>query len=245
MNRPIVNRLPDGAAVADAVALAVLEKLASVLLSKPFAHFVVTGGTVGIASLASLARLDDGSVDWSRVHVWWGDERFVEQTSGDRNAVQARNAWLNHCAVPESNIHEFPSSDQGVDLHSAREMFEQELARFSSADAPYPEFDLLLLGMGPDGHVASLFPGHEHSAEAVVVAIDNSPKPPPMRLSLNYGVINAAAEVWFTIAGADKADAVAVAFGDEPQSLPIGRVSGKARTVWFVDQTAGVRTWGC
>ncbi len=245
MNRPIVNRLPDGAAVADAVAAAALEKLASVLRLKPQAHFVVTGGTVGIASLASLARLDDGSVDWSRVHVWWGDERFVEQASGDRNAVQARNAWLNNCAVLAENIHEFPASDQGLDIHAASQLFEQELARFSSADAAYPEFDLLLLGMGPDGHIASLFPGQEHDPEAVVVAVEDSPKPPPMRLSLNYGVINAASEVWFTVAGADKADAVSVAFGDDPQSLPVGRVSGKLRTVWFLDQTAGARTWGC
>ena len=245
MNRPIVNRLPDGAAVADAVALAVLEKLASVLQAQPLAHFVVTGGTVGIASLASLARLDDGSVDWSRVHVWWGDERFVAQESGDRNAVQARNAWLNHCAVPEENIHEFPASDQGLDIHAASQLFEQELARFSSTDAAYPAFDLLLLGMGPDGHIASLFPGQEHDPAAVVVAVEDSPKPPPMRLSLNYGVINAASEVWFTVAGSDKADAVSVAFGDDPQSLPVGRVSGKSRTVWFLDQTAGARTWGC
>ena len=229
MNRPIVNRLPDGAAVADAVALAVLEKLASVLQAQPLAHFVVTGGTVGIASLASLARLDDGSVDWS----------------GDRNAVQARNAWLNHCAVPSENIHEFPASDQGLDIQAASQLFEQELARFSSADAAYPEFDLLLLGMGPDGHIASLFPGQDHDSAAVVVAVENSPKPPPMRLSLNYGVINAASEVWFTVAGSDKADAVSVAFGDDPQSLPVGRVSGKPRTVWFLDQTAGARTWGC
>ena len=245
MNRPIVNRLPDGAAVADAVAAAALEKLVSVLGLKPQAHFVVTGGTVGIASLASLARLDDGSVDWSRVHVWWGDERFVEQASGDRNAVQARNAWLNHCAVSEENIHEFPASDQGLDIHAASQLFEQELARFSSADAAYPEFDLLLLGMGPDGHIASLFPGQEHDPEAVVVAVEDSPKPPPMRLSLNYGALNAASEVWFTVGGADKADAVSVAFGDDPQSLPVGRVSGKSRTVWFLDQTAGARTWGC
>ncbi len=245
MNRPIVNRLPDGAAVADAVAVAVLEKLASVLQQKPLAHFVVTGGTVGIASLASLARLDDGSVDWSRVHVWWGDERFVDKASGDRNAVQARNAWLSHCAIPESNIHEFPASDEGLDLQAAGQLFEQELARFSSADAGYPKFDLLLLGMGPDGHIASLFPGQEHEPESVVVSVDDSPKPPAMRLSLNYKVINAANEVWFTVAGADKAEAVSVAFGDEPQSLPVGRIAGTSRTVWFIDQTAGVRTWGC
>ena len=245
MTRPIVNRFPDGAAVADAVALAVLEKLASVLRLKPLAHFVVTGGTVGIASLASISRLDDGSVDWDRVHIWWGDERFVELTSGDRNAVQARNAWLSHSTVPEANIHEFPASDQVLDLHGACAQFEQELARFASADAAYPEFDLLLLGMGPDGHVASLFPGQEHSPDSIVVGVDDSPKPPAMRLSLNYKVINEASEVWFTVAGADKAEAVSTAFGDEPETLPVGRIAGKTRTVWFVDQTAGVRTWGC
>jgi len=245
VNRAIVNRLPDGSAVADAVALAVLEKLASVLKVKPLAHFVVTGGTVGIASLASIAKLDDGSVDWTRVHVWWGDERFVERDSGDRNFVQARNAWLGHSQVPKANIHEFPASDQGLDLHGARVQFEQELARFAGTDARYPEFDLLLLGMGPDGHVASLFPGEEHSSSAVVVAVEDSPKPPPLRLSLNYNVINEASEVWFIVAGADKAHAVSVAFGDESETLPVGRIAGKARTVWFVDQTAGVRTWGC
>ena len=245
MTRPIVNRLADGAAVEDAVAVAVLEKLATVLREKAVAHFVVTGGTVGIASLASVSKLDDGSVDWNRVHVWWGDERFVERSSGDRNAMQARSAWLNRSAVPESNIHEFPASDQGLDLQGARLKFEQELARYASTDAAYPEFDLLLLGMGPDGHVASLFPGVEHSPDAVVVAVEDSPKPPPRRLSLNYKVINGASEVWFTVAGADKAEAVSVAFGDDAASLPVGRVSGRSRTVWFVDQTAGVRTWGC
>lgn len=242
MNRSIVNRLPDAYAVADAVAVAVLEKLASVLQEKPLAHFVVTGGSVGIASLASIAKLDNKSVDWSRVHVWWGDERFVEKTSDDRNAVQARRVWLSGSSVPEKNIHEFPASDQGLDLKAAGSAFEQELARYSSADAAYPEFDLLLLGMGPDGHVASLFPGHEHAADNAVVTVFDSPKPPPMRLSLNYKVINDASEVWFTVAGADKAEAVAIAFGDDQRSLPVGRVSGKARTVWFVDEAAGART---
>ena len=244
MTRPIVNLLPDANSVADAVAAAVLEKLASVLREKSVAHFVVTGGTVGISSLASISRLDDKSVDWARVHVWWGDERFVEQNSTDRNAVQARKVWLSQSLVPEANIHEFPALDQGLDLEAARLVFEGELARFANADVAYPEFDLLLLGMGPDGHVASLFPGHEHAATAVV-AVQDSPKPPPMRLSLNYNVINDASEVWFTVAGADKAEAVAIAFGDEPRSLPVGLISGKTRTVWFVDQAAGARTWGC
>ena len=213
------------------------------LVQQDTVHVVLTGGTVGIALLENIDPTH--KLDWNRIHLWWGDERFVEKTSGDRNAVQARKAWLSQCPLPEENIHEFPASDEGLDLKAAGLLFEQELARFSSADAPYPTFDLLLLGMGPDGHIASLFPGQEHSSESVVVSVDDSPKPPARRLSLNYKVINAANEIWFSVAGADKAEAVSVAFGDEPQSLPVGRIVGKSRTVWFIDQTAGVKTWGC
>jgi 6-phosphogluconolactonase len=105
-------------------------------------------------------------------------------------------------------------------------------------------FDILLLGIGPDGHVASLFPGKDAQGQ-LVVAEHDSPKPPPMRLSLSYEAINSAREVWFTVAGADKQNAVATAFGDNPQELPVGRVRGRERTVWFVDATAGATTWGC
>ncbi len=245
MNRPIVHRFPDAASVANGVALAVVDKLNVVLSKKPVAHFVVTGGTVGIATLAQLDSIDTSSVDWSRVHIWWGDERFVARDSDDRNAKQARNAWLSRSDVPEHNIHEFPAVDDDLTLEQAREAFALELKNTALDGQDYPSFDLLLLGMGPDGHVASLFPGHVYDETQTVVAIANSPKPPPMRLSLNFDVICAADEVWFTVAGADKAEAVATAFGDDSESLPVGRVHGVSRTVWFVDQTAGVRTWGC
>ncbi|MEN9730887.1 MAG: hypothetical protein RL488_197 [Actinomycetota bacterium] len=231
--RPIVNRFKDADGVATGAAEAIVARITELLASQDVVNLVVTGGTVGILTLAKLREI---SFDWSHVHVWWGDERFVEKASGDRNELQARNAWLAHIEIPAENLHPFPASDEGISLDDAAAAFRGAVTGV--------RFDILLLGIGPDGHVASLFPGHSAEGE-LVVAEHNSPKPPPQRLSLSYDAINSAREVWFTVAGADKADAVSVAFGDDPASLPVGRVRGVERTVWFVDATAGVTTWGC
>ena len=196
-------------------------------------NIVLTGGTVGILTLA---KLRDIAVDYSKVHLWWGDERFVAKDSADRNELQARTALIDHIAIDASHLHPFPASDEGMDLDEAAVAFSEQVANV--------KFDVLLLGIGPDGHIASLFPG-KNAKGSLVVAEHNSPKPPPQRLSLSYDVINCAREVWFTVAGADKQDAVAVAFGDNPESLPVGRVRGTDKTIWFVDATAGTKTWGC
>jgi 6-phosphogluconolactonase len=241
MSAPEVRVFADADEVATRAAEAVIAHLSLVLGEKPEAHLVVTGGTVGILTLAKLSSIDDG-LDWNRVHIWWGDERFVEHDSADRNAVQARNAWLTASIIPESNIHEFPASNQGLSLDEAAISFDETLARFG-AGAAHPQFDILLLGMGPDGHIASLFPGKpQPEAGLVTLAEHDSPKPPPARLSMTYDVINSADQVWFTVAGADKADAVEVAFSDSPEALPVGRVRGTAKTVWFVDKAAASKT---
>lgn len=241
--RPIVHRFSDADSVARAVADAMLEKIQS---TTEVLHVALTGGTVGVASLARFAELEAAkSLDYSKVHFWWGDERFVAADSPDRNAVQARNAMFRHLNVAEANIHEFPAANEGLSLDAAATAFAAELENFG-AGAAHPKFALVLLGMGPDGHVASLFPDRSAPAAGVTVfAEHDSPKPPPQRLSLSYEVINSADEIWFTVAGADKADAVSIAFSDTPERIPAGRVHGSNRTVWFVDQTAGATTWGC
>ena len=231
--RPIVNRFTDADAVATGAAEEVVARLTELLAEKDQVNLVVTGGTVGILTLA---KLRDLSMDWSNVHIWWGDERFVEKNSADRNELQAKNALLDHIAIASENLHPFPASDEGLTLDEAAEAFRSEVAGV--------EFDVLLLGIGPDGHIASLFPGKNAEGD-LVVAEHDSPKPPPQRLSLSYAAINSANEVWFTVAGADKAGAVATAFGDDAESLPVGRVRGVQKTVWFVDATAGAATWGC
>jgi 6-phosphogluconolactonase len=210
------------------------------LESKDRVDVAITGGTVGIATLAAASELDFNRLDLSRLHIWWGDERFVESDSSDRNAIQANNAWLKKVNIPEANVHAFPAWNGKLSLDAAAADF---ASHFTSQNI---NFDLMLMGMGPDGHIASLFPGKSIGFDDVpVVAEHDSPKPPPLRLSFSYGVINSADEIWFTVAGADKAEAVSVVFGDEPELLPAGRIHGKEKTVWFVDQTAGNLVWGC
>ncbi len=240
MVRPLVNRFKDANAVASQAAADLFTFVESTLAKQARVDLAITGGTVGIATLAAARDLPFNSLELSRLHIWWGDERFVESDSSDRNANQARNAWLKELQIPIGNIHEFPSSDQGRSLDDAAAQFAKHY------DAEVINFDLMLMGMGPDGHIASLFPGKTAGeSEASVVAEHDSPKPPPLRLSFNYEQINNSKEIWFTVAGSDKADAVSTVFGDAPESLPAGRILGKEKTVWYVDQTAGNLVWGC
>ena len=240
MVRPIVNRFKDGNSVANQVANDLLEFLKEKLASQTRVDLAVTGGTVGIATLTACADLPFSKLDLARLHIWWGDERFVESDSDDRNAKQAQGAWISRLNIPSQNIHEFPAKSANLNLDEAASLFEDQFASEGIS------FDLMLMGMGPDGHVASLFPGQESlSGRENVIAVHNSPKPPPQRLSFTYETINKAKQIWFTVAGADKADPVSVVFGDTPESLPAGRISGKEKTVWYIDQTAGNLVWGC
>lgn len=239
MTKTVVNRFKDADSLARGAAEEFVTRLGQLLSELPEVHIQLTGGTIGIATLAAIADREDAHLlDWSRVHVWWGDERFVESESGDRNAVQAKKAMLSK--LPAANLHEFPASDESMTLDQAANFFSAELAAIE------PHFSLAFVGMGPDGHICSLFPGKPAIEAGVqVIAEHDSPKPPPQRLSFSYEAMNAVDELWFVIAGADKQDAVSVAFGDDPESLPVGRVHGKIKTVWFVDQSAGNKTWGC
>lgn len=239
--KPVVFRLPNAAEVATAASDAFYLKLAQILAKKPEAHIVLTGGTVGIATLAAIGdhKLAK-STDFSRVNFWWGDERFVASGSPDRNAGQAKVALLNKISAVDSKIHEFPSTDDAQTLDQAAAAFVEHVR------AVAPQFDLVFMGMGPDGHICSLFPGKPTPpAGALVIAEPDSPKPPAERLSFTYEAINNAEEIWFLVAGSDKQEAVSVAFGDSPELLPVGRVRGKSKTVWFVDDGAGNATWGC
>ena len=240
MVRPIVNRFKDANSVATQAAADLFEFVSARLEKQSRVDIAVTGGTVGIATLAAAKELDFNSLDLNRLHIWWGDERFVASDSSDRNSLQAKSAWLDALNIPSENVHVFPASDEGLSLDEAAASFSR---LFHSAAI---DFDLMLMGMGPDGHIASLFPGKTAGESVIsVVAEHDSPKPPPLRLSFNYKTINSSKEIWFTVAGADKAEAVATVFGDEPAKLPAGRISGKEKTVWYVDQTAGNLVWGC
>jgi 6-phosphogluconolactonase len=239
-----IRRAANGPEVAQLAAREIIETLELVLVSKPVVNVALTGGTVGILTLAVLAEQPDLSrLDLSRVHFWWGDERYVESTSSDRNANQARAAFFDKVAVSEDNIHEFPASEIG-DLSTGKKIFEDALSKHFGPDLP--AFDLTILGMGPDGHIASLFPGHEElSVGEVVVAESNSPKPPAERLSLSFDVLNASTKIIFVVSGLDKSAAVTAVHTDENCQLPAAKVQAQGETIWFIDQAAGQEFWSC
>ncbi|MFC7430356.1 MULTISPECIES: 6-phosphogluconolactonase [unclassified Agrococcus] len=202
----------------------------AVLAERGECHVALTGGSVGIELLGALRGR---SLDWSRVHCWWGDERFVPATDGERNALQAREALLDHVDIPSSNVHEMPASDAGLDLDAA--------AAAATSDLGDRALDLVLLGMGPDAHVASLFPGYDGTdvEETGVIAVRHSPKPPPERLSLTFGSLNRAARVWLVVAGDDKASALALAMSTaDRHEVPAAGVHGTIETRYLVDRSA-------
>jgi 6-phosphogluconolactonase len=241
-----ILKFSDGAAVASAAADRLLSHLNSLLRIQTTVHLCITGGTVGILTLAKIAEhpLRD-TVDWQRVHIWWGDDRFVTEDSPDSNALQAYEALLSKLDLDPVKVHLFPvlnpkSPDSiTLQLEAGVYAFNKVVAKFSNPATGFVDFDVTILGMGPDGHIASLFPGHATPTPGVsIIAEHNSPKPPPQRISFTYDAINHSTEIWFVVAGADKSEAVSVAFSSEPQRLPVGRVSGRDKTLWLIDEAA-------
>lgn len=234
---------PDGAAVARATAARLLLAILDAQSVRTPVHVCLTGGTVGTQTLVEVARspLRD-LVDWTGVHLWWGDDRFVPRDHPDRNARQAREAMIGVLPIPAENVHPLPASDEVEDLDAAVIRARTELASWAHDGGDWPVFDVTLLGMGPDGHVASLFPGRDSLQvhDAAAVGEPDSPKPPPGRVSLTFPVLNASRQVWLVVAGADKREAVEHALR-EGSDLPAAGVSGRDVTLWLLDAAAAGR----
>lgn len=238
MTRAVVVH-PDAAAVAQATAARLLVHLLDAQSAHRPLHIALTGGTVGTAVLAAIGESPvRHAVDWTGVHLWWGDERFLPAGDPERNETGARSALLDELPVPAENVHPVPPADGTRTAERAAEAYAAELASFAPEGAEVPPFDVVLLGMGPDGHVASLFPGHPAlDAGGVAVAVHDSPKPPPDRVSLTLGALEAAVQVWLVVAGAEKAEALSRALAGDP-ATPASRVHGASATLWLVDLAA-------
>lgn len=228
--------------------------VAELLATQKIVNIVLTGGTVGIAMLRPLDA--ENLLDWSRIHVWWGDERWLPAGHADRNEGQATEALLYRLNIPADNVHRFAPSDAGLTLDQAAREYQSELegyapqlrrtdflgAAYNGSDVfRTPIFDITLLGVGPDAHVASLFPGRAGvmAKDSAVIAVRDSPKPPAERLTLTLPAINGSARVWVVAAGADKAEAVRLAFtASETSTAPVSGVRGTLETVIFADAAA-------
>ena len=231
---PRIEVHPDSATLATAVAGELLSRLADVQATGGVPQIALTGGTIAEEIHREIARLSPASeVDWSQVVIWWGDERFVAPDSPDRNAGQAREAFLD--AVGATRVHEMPSTADAADVDAGAAAYAADLREHGSG-----EFDVVMLGIGPDGHIASLFPGFPQlDSTEIAVGVTGSPKPPPERISLTFAPLNRAKSVWFLVSGDGKASAVAQAVGGaDRHDIPAAGVTGHDETIWFLDRGA-------
>lgn len=238
--RVVVESTP--AALAERVADRFLTRVRARTRNGRIAHIALTGGSMGGAVLRATAENPrSADIDWSLVHFWWGDERFVARDHADRNAVQSREALLDRIDVPAENVHEVAGADSGLSLDEAAAAYAAELARYGTEENPWPSFAVCFLGVGPDGHIASLFPDRAEVTVTDVAALPvrNSPKPPPERVTLTRPVLNSSKRVWLVLTGADKASALGLALaGASYLSVPAAGAKGRKRTVFFVDEAA-------
>ncbi|GAA4744729.1 6-phosphogluconolactonase [Nocardioides endophyticus] len=236
MTEPRIEVHEDAANLSTAVAGELLSRLADAQASGAVPQIALTGGTIAEGIHREIARLSsDSGVDWSQVVVWWGDERFVAPDSPDRNSAQAQAAFLDAVGADPAKVHAMPSTTDAADVDAGATAYASTLREHGAG-----EFDIVMLGIGPDGHIASLFPGFPQlDSDAIAVGVTGSPKPPPERISLTFAALNRSRSVWFLVSGSGKAPAVAAALGGaDLHEIPAAGVTGREETIWFLDREA-------
>jgi len=216
-----VQVFADAQALAHAAAEWTAQACREAIAARGVCHLVLAGGSSPKLCYEALRELD---VDWSRVHIWFGDERCVPVGHIDRNDRMADEALLSHVSIPGSQIHRMQAELGPVEGASL----------YADALASIGPVDVLHLGMGEDGHTCSLFPGKDSLYDdRPAFGVSDSPKPPPERVTLGYSVLNKARASLILSAGTGKQEALARIKGGE--SLPVARVKD---AIWFIDQDA-------
>jgi 6-phosphogluconolactonase len=241
----IIEKYPDTDALVAAAGDRLVDAITGAIDKRGQAHIVLTGGGTGVGLLKRVGE-HGAKIDWSKVHLYWGDERYVPEDDDERNEKQAREALLDHIDIPAANVHAMSASDGefGDDLDAAALDYENVLAANASDGEPAPDFDVHLLGMGGEGHINSLFPETPAVQEnsRLVVGVSDSPKPPPRRITLTLPAVQRSREVWLVVSGTGKADAVAAAIGGaKPVDVPAAGAVGREATVWLLDEDAAAK----
>lgn len=236
-----VSRFADAEALASAAADEIATRVDAGLATNPRFSLVLAGGDTPRRAYELLAARHARRIAWDRVHVFWSDERCVPPIEKDSNYAMAREALLSRIPIPEANVHRMPVDDAPPAI-AAEEHERQLVAFFGNAT---PGFDLVLLGVGEDGHTASLFPGDAATREKkrLVVAVRTEAKPPPWRLTLTFPVLDGSRDVLFLVAGAKKRAVVQAVVADHDAAakrFPAAAVSPRGQLDWFVDAAASV-----
>ncbi|MDJ1182652.1 6-phosphogluconolactonase [Roseofilum casamattae] len=232
----VVEVLPDKSALVNRATILVQEKIESAIASQGQCTIALAGGSTPKPLYEALAQT---SLPWEKLHVFWGDERYVLPEHPDSNQNMARQAWLDRIPIPAANIHPMPTASGNPEEDAAT--YNTELEQFFGQSIPnFPALDIILLGMGDDGHTASLFP---HTAALSVgdrlITVGNKDGQP--RLTFTVPLINQASNVIFLVAGANKVPAleqVMAAEGDS-QQYPSRLISPSGELWWLLDAAAG------
>ena len=217
----------DGAALISATVVEALEIIWMHLAEKGTCHIALTGGTLGGQFAEALVeKLNTSAKDLKGLHIWFSDERFDTAESPLRNSQPVRTGLTNTSVL----VHEVKSTDDGVNVIEAAAAYEAELREIT--------MDICILGLGPDGHVASLFPNHwDATITGRAIPITDSPKPPPQRVSFSMDFINKSGQVWIIATGEAKAPAVTQIL-EADRSIPAGHVMAAQLTRLIVDAEA-------
>lgn len=216
----------DGGELVLRLADALLAAAEEAIAARGAFHLVVAGGTTPRALYKALAVRGGGDARWQ---IWYGDERCLPVGDPERNSVMAETAWLGASRIPAENRRPIPAEQGAVEA----------AATYGGWLAGVPDFDVVLLGMGEDGHTASLFPGHAWGVsdeDPDVLAVSGAPKAPPERVSLSAGRLSRSARVWFVVTGTGKRDAMRRWKAGE--TLPVTAVHGLRETVAWIDAAA-------
>ena len=232
----IVEILADKQALTERALVVVLEKMKEAIAARDRVTIALAGGSTPKPLYQALARQN---LPWEKVEVFWGDERYVSPTHPDSNQKMAREAWLDRVDFPVANLHSMPTGSGNPTLDAQR--YEQELREFFQlAEGEFPVFDLILLGMGDDGHTASLFPHTEAlGVREKLIAVGNKDGQP--RLTFTFPLINAARCVIFLVAGSSKKSALAEVFAEEGDEIayPSRLIQPQGELWWLLEETAG------
>ncbi len=226
MSLPERRVFGDTDVLVQALADAVCAEAESAIAARGAFHLVLAGGTTPRALYAELARRGAGDARW---HIWYGDERCLPADHSERNSVMAEQAWLAAARIPPRNRRPIPAERGAAAAASAYAAWLEDV----------PDFDVVLLGLGEDGHTASLFPGHdwgETPGSPDVLAVHHAPKPPPERVSLSAARLNRCECVGFVVTGAGKREALARWMNGAV--LPVAAIHGKRNTAVWLDAAA-------
>jgi len=242
MTTRIIRTFTDAEGVSQAAAVEFVRCAAEAVAARGRFSVALSGGSTPQRLYQLLALPPHrAEVDWTKVEVFWGDERCVAPDHKDSNYRMAREAMLDKLPIPAGQVHRMEA--ERADRASAARDYQSILARVLPGSAP-PALDLVLLGMGPDGHTASLFPGTRALEEkSAWVVVNYVPKFATDRITLTVPILNRARQVLFLVAGTDKAERLAEVLEGphEPTRLPSQLIRPEGRLVWFLDRAAAAR----